>query len=348
MKSFLEILKVLGISWDEGFFSQKLDNEAWDFHPYFHEELLRILAPFRRVIILSGDVHYGYTASIDYWDQRADHDLGVTAKFIQCTSSGLKKEDLTTRILGLDTDHAREQALKMIVGTFTGAVKPSPAPLLTFSISSLSIAGFLYSLQKLEHPDVAYCGWENPGYHVKKNGEREYVGPKKGNQGAGYNLPALWAVPRSPEYKFITRPSWRYRIRFIMDTNQRFLPDKESYKGKGVDGLRKQAGDHRKLLTQNSMRRMVGNNNIAFVSFNQSSKTSQAVNPNLFLQQDFWFRLDEPLDSANILNPIVVNARIDQNALDRLALPYTSHKAQSDTAIDPPDEASPQPSLKTY
>ncbi len=346
VKSFLEIIEELGISKDESKISQMLDNEAWDFHPYFHEELLRVLAPFRRVIILSGDVHYGYTASIDYWDQRGDPDLGITAKFIQCTSSGLKKEDTLTRAFGIDTHDAREQSLKMIPGTFTGAVIPG---LRLFEVKSLSIAGLLYLLPKLEHPDVAYCGWDNPGWHIKINGVSEYVGSEKKSQGAWSPLPALYPVPRGPDYTFATRPSWRYRIKFIWDGHGVVEPKSENYKGKGLDGMRNQAGDHRFLVTHNSMRRIVGNNNIALISFNESSPQNPQVDKtNLYLQQDFWFRL-ESVDLTTLLpHPIGPNARLELKALDSMALPYTRHTAPADTAIDPPDEDSPQPSLTTY
>ena len=314
----------------------KIDNEAWEFHPYYHEELLRVLAPFRRVFIMSGDVHYGYTASVDYWDQRDNKSLGLTAKFIQCTSSSLKKEDMLTRLLGVDTYKERERALDMIPGVLGSAGKPS----VRSAWQALSIAGYLYALEKLEHPDVAYLGWVSPGLHVKnQNGKKEYVGPKKGTQSGEHELPALLTVPLDPNYSFINQPSWRYRIKFIWDGEHRIEYEKERYKGKGIDGMRKQAGDHRRLLRHDSMRRIVGNNNIAMISFRIGS-------PKLFLQQDFWFRLDQP--PLDIFNSTMVDARIDQKALDRLALPYTSHKKPIDTAIEPPDEDSRQPRLGTY
>jgi hypothetical protein len=76
----------------------RVDREAWALDPTGFESLLATLASFRRVVILSGDVHYGFGGSVSYW-QRGD---GVRreARFVQCTSSALKNEERKTRLLG--------------------------------------------------------------------------------------------------------------------------------------------------------------------------------------------------------------------------------------------------------
>jgi hypothetical protein len=49
-----------------------VDREAWSPDPAAFEALLAALVPFRRVVILSGDVHYGFAGSVAYWDRRED------------------------------------------------------------------------------------------------------------------------------------------------------------------------------------------------------------------------------------------------------------------------------------
>jgi PhoD-like phosphatase len=46
-----------------------LDLEAWGFNPAAFEALLARLQPHHQVLILAGDVHYGFTAHLDYWKQ---------------------------------------------------------------------------------------------------------------------------------------------------------------------------------------------------------------------------------------------------------------------------------------
>lgn len=62
--------------------------EGWAFAPETLEATLARLAPYRRIVVLSGDVHYGYSAEASYWirgDERP-------ARFAQFTSSGFKNQ----------------------------------------------------------------------------------------------------------------------------------------------------------------------------------------------------------------------------------------------------------------
>ena len=61
--------------------------EAWTFDPVSQEELLKRLAPFKRIIFLSGDVHYGSSQRLAYWTKDNEK---AKACFAQLTSSGLK------------------------------------------------------------------------------------------------------------------------------------------------------------------------------------------------------------------------------------------------------------------
>jgi hypothetical protein len=60
--------------------------EAWAFDPPTLEALLQRLAGYRRVVLLSGDVHYGSSQALSYWRK----DETEPARFAQFTSSGLR------------------------------------------------------------------------------------------------------------------------------------------------------------------------------------------------------------------------------------------------------------------
>ena len=60
--------------------------EAWAFDPKTLEALLRRLEPYRRVVLLSGDVHYSASTVMSYWTRGG----ADPARLVQFTSSGLK------------------------------------------------------------------------------------------------------------------------------------------------------------------------------------------------------------------------------------------------------------------
>jgi hypothetical protein len=61
--------------------------EAWTFDPESQEELLKRLAPFKKIIFLSGDVHYASSQRLAYWTKG---NTKATACFAQLTSSGFR------------------------------------------------------------------------------------------------------------------------------------------------------------------------------------------------------------------------------------------------------------------
>jgi hypothetical protein len=60
--------------------------EAWPYDREAFEALLKRLEPHRRVVILSGDVHFATSAALSYW-KKGDT---APARFAQFTSSGMK------------------------------------------------------------------------------------------------------------------------------------------------------------------------------------------------------------------------------------------------------------------
>ncbi len=64
------------------------DPEAWAFSPPVFENFLARMEKFKKVVFLSGDVHFGSVNVMDYWKKNEPK----AARFIQCTSSGLKNQ----------------------------------------------------------------------------------------------------------------------------------------------------------------------------------------------------------------------------------------------------------------
>ncbi|WP_119070902.1 hypothetical protein [Aggregatilinea lenta] len=62
------------------------DAEGWAANEPAREELLKRIAPFGKVVILSGDVHYGCSLAMDFWTKNKP----TPARIIQLTSSALR------------------------------------------------------------------------------------------------------------------------------------------------------------------------------------------------------------------------------------------------------------------
>jgi hypothetical protein len=60
--------------------------EAWPYDPIAFESLLKRLAPYRRVVVLSGDVHFATSTGLSYW-RKGDPQ---PTRFAQFTSSALR------------------------------------------------------------------------------------------------------------------------------------------------------------------------------------------------------------------------------------------------------------------
>jgi hypothetical protein len=80
--------------------SEFSDFESWSAATRNHQELLRLLTAYAPLVLLSGDVHYSVTASLDY--QRG----ATTAKAVGVTSSSAKNAETKTLALHLFGDFA--------------------------------------------------------------------------------------------------------------------------------------------------------------------------------------------------------------------------------------------------
>ncbi|WP_367140981.1 MULTISPECIES: hypothetical protein [Streptomyces] len=69
--------------------SESLDIEGWRADEEHHEQLLRRLGTYRRVVVLSGDVHFASTLTLDFW---GTDDTAPGSRIVQCTSSAARNQ----------------------------------------------------------------------------------------------------------------------------------------------------------------------------------------------------------------------------------------------------------------
>jgi hypothetical protein len=69
----------------------EVDAESWAYESATYEALLAAMARYESVVILSGDVHIGWSAALDYWSA-PDGEPVRTARMVQLVSSGLTKD----------------------------------------------------------------------------------------------------------------------------------------------------------------------------------------------------------------------------------------------------------------
>ncbi|MFJ8469571.1 metallophosphoesterase family protein [Streptomyces swartbergensis] len=69
--------------------SEVRDVEGWRADEEHHEQLLRRLGTYRRVVVLSGDVHFASTLTLDFWGK---DEAALGSRIVQCTSSAARNQ----------------------------------------------------------------------------------------------------------------------------------------------------------------------------------------------------------------------------------------------------------------
>ena len=92
------------------------DFEPWSADRNKFEHFLQAASAFQRVLFLSGDVHYAFSNSVDYWDMRSGTE--VSSKFVNLTTSSLKNSkngppDGTTFLSDIINNHIPERILNL-------------------------------------------------------------------------------------------------------------------------------------------------------------------------------------------------------------------------------------------
>jgi hypothetical protein len=86
---------------------ESLDVEAWGIHQRGFEALLKRCAPLKKVMFLSGDVHYGITTQMDYFIKGQTE----ASRFVQMVSSSLKNIKPEGHLMGLLPSSVAQTAL---------------------------------------------------------------------------------------------------------------------------------------------------------------------------------------------------------------------------------------------
>ncbi|MCU0682751.1 MAG: hypothetical protein MUF34_10965, partial [Polyangiaceae bacterium] len=68
-----------------------IDAEAWAYEPGTYEALLWALGRYQRVVLLSGDIHMGFSVALDHW-AKLPGDAVRPARIVQLTASGLTQD----------------------------------------------------------------------------------------------------------------------------------------------------------------------------------------------------------------------------------------------------------------
>lgn len=79
------------------------DREAWALEWGTFQHLLKTVSRFKRIVFLSGDVHYAFGSSLEYWD----HHTKATAKIVNYTSSAITNEGAGSQIAVLAVGYPR-------------------------------------------------------------------------------------------------------------------------------------------------------------------------------------------------------------------------------------------------
>lgn len=95
------------------------DREAWALDLETFQAFLKAVSSMKRVVFLSGDVHYGYGASMDHWDRHT----GRTARLVNFTASALSNEGAGSQMAILAMGYPR--LLKLLRG---------PLPMMDFFV----------------------------------------------------------------------------------------------------------------------------------------------------------------------------------------------------------------------
>lgn len=267
------------------------DCEAWgiqehEFQRLAYQRMLSSLACRRKhVLILSGDVHYGFAARVNYWASKPFGTSQVLAPkqvsvLVQLNSSSLRNQNYPRVALVL---HKGSMSLQR------SGFSPWPNWPLYF-----------------ETPDVQdWVGWaEGPvrfSQMANKDLTSEWYKP------SWVNPPILDIAAKAPMTKLRAAEEWRYRIRFVkaapyerIDTPDP-LPALPANPRAALTGAAKVLRHHRQVKTTGYGLEIVGANNIGQLRFTWSTDLAQRS-----VSQTLWWRREGDGAQAPALQPLSV------------------------------------------
>lgn len=155
-----------------------VDAESWAYEPSTYEAMLAAMARYESVVLLSGDVHIGWSAALDYWSA-PDNGPVRTARIVQLVSSGLTKDwgdyapALRGHALSLDifesaTNAALMNAERVGWGTPLRTELTPPAQLGMLVTQAERAHPFYRARLKMKAPVVPTHGWPEGTKEVRQ------------------------------------------------------------------------------------------------------------------------------------------------------------------------------------
>lgn len=262
------------------------DFETWSGSTIAFSTLLKELVPYGKVVILSGDVHYAFSAQMQIWDTTNTNNPNANAVIAQLTASSAKNQDKTTLLSGRRLQRIGEAVTattphiieKVFAWEKPQGGWPDPAP-------------ELYRTRTL--------GYFFPGYHNE---------PAKGDlivANRSTRVVNITPVGKSSIIEIFIEPSWEYSTEFMVDRRD---PDDRGIDLNDPTPLLSEIEKEHSLRSQfKKGRAALGQNNIGEVTFNWNYPAANfQVIHNLWYSVEFRFKPDGDID-------------LDEN------LPYTQH-----------------------
>ncbi|MGN6566891.1 MAG: hypothetical protein ACTHJ0_03000, partial [Flavipsychrobacter sp.] len=234
------------------------DYEAWGYNGLLREYFLQTVSQYsvKRILILSGDVHYAFSNKIKYWDNRNGFISTQESRstLIQLTSSSLKNEATERGYLGI-----------------MGRVAPSTTQM-----------GQLTAIQAFEKSKYEYVGWKTNGTHIKQFLINQQINSSVISP-AFTELVAVTTLSN----KTTDPPDWSYRIEPVDDTRNatsrtietvaEFLFPKAGILGNLLMALTHQG---RKQVSESHL--IVGKNCIGLVSFSGFPASTPTITHDIY------------------------------------------------------------------
>ncbi len=229
------------------------DFETWSADNVTFQSFLNELCPFGRVLLLSGDVHYSFSNSVDYWRNNKK------AKFVNLIASSLKNSTGGTKKLSDAINNRIPDQLLGIQnnGIFVGWKNDTDGVLsenTLYTLFALKIGPFKIRVKKI--PET---------YHVLPLREPSGIESSLGGSG-GYLVTRQWVDPNHP-------PDLEYRITFWIDT--RSDADREAVTPPPTARARGQA--YISAATHRNEHTLVGSNALGEIVFSWSNVEQQKI-----------------------------------------------------------------------
>ncbi len=277
---------VLGVPWIEekqieasGEGMWELDAEAWGTNQNALQTLLARLAMRRtRVVILSGDVHYGFAARLRYWAWRP---WGYPAQphrreavLVQLTASSLKNQ-------GKESEKVLLFFQGGTLALHNSGLSPSPSlGLVTPAVDDW--VGWSRSLRSFSPTELSFRNW----------GRRDPWWRKTSNRLALYGTPLMLHLPPPIDARICVQEDWRYQISFLAgiqiapnDPSGPVLEQVPVDRRQAIKATEQLTDKHRTVFAQRQGRELVGVNNIGEITFRWGEDSRKTV------VQQLWWRI---------------------------------------------------------